>query len=440
MALLQSQGNDGLSMGNDSAEKLGLRGGRNKKRSLVSKLADKRRQVHASDADSDFGSASSLQNKNDDQSKLHMLPKNTVDEDIPLSAGTKDSAFSEDSFEKMFKSKTVKDNLDDIANLNSSEFVQSQRPVPVPRKTVIATNDIHSDLPMDIDIDSNDRDIQNDEIKKNAHTDATLHRFRSLKMANEKSDSVDSLINSPFKPKPPTTPKSSPKKSPVKGEKRNRDPYSSSEEPEYDLKNHISRHKGTKLDRNSTDKFDQKTESLDILSRAAVSRGVSEVGSNLTAVEVHRETGTKTKDSTNNADSHDSVVSTGKNPDDKSQKKKTSKTDKIKSKKPLRNYDESLSPSLMNTITTTEGSFEARRGQKLSPLSPRKQPPPFPYSVSSRSLKTSYKSDPAYLPDKDRDFSQSIAGRSPDSVSQTSAFTITNGFMKSISTRHARSK
>ncbi|KAL5011304.1 hypothetical protein ScPMuIL_009855 [Solemya velum] len=435
MALLQSQGNDSLGVRVDSAEKLTPRGGRSKKRSLVSKLVDKRRQTHTSDADSDFGSSSSLQNKFEDQSKLQGPQKNAIEEEAPLSAGTKDSAFSDDSFDKFLKSKTVKDNGEYISALASSDCVE-RRPIPVPRKSTIVQNEIHSDIPMDIDEDSNDiKNTEKDDLKKNAPSDATLHRFRSLKMANEKSDTVDSLKNSPFKPKPPTIPKSPSKKSPVKGEKRTRDPYSSSEEPEYDLKNQVSRHKGTKLDSDSAFKFTQKTESRDVDGVGTNETG-SHAASNVTVAQIHRETKTKSKDSRSNDISHDNVASSGKNLDDKNQKKRITRAEKIKSKKPLRNYDESQPSNFM--YNTTDGNFESRRGQKLSPLSPRKQPPPFPYSVSSRSLKTSYKSDPAYLPDKE--FSQTIAGKSPDSVSQTSAFTITNGVMKSIPTRHARSK
>jgi len=87
---------------------------------------------------------------------------------------------------------------------------------------------------MDIDDDSDNEskqksDKNSDIIDKNAPSDATVHRFRAMRMTPDRSKSEESLKNAVFSPKPPTTPRSS-RKNFTKGEKRNRESNSSGED------------------------------------------------------------------------------------------------------------------------------------------------------------------------------------------------------------------
>ncbi|KAL4219311.1 inositol polyphosphate 5-phosphatase [Mactra antiquata] len=96
-------------------------------------------------------------------------------------------------------------------------------------------------VPMDIDGDLdeiNDKDDSKDpnSINNNAPSDATVHRFRSMRMTPDRSRSEESLKNAQFTPKPPTTPRSARKTTPPKGEKRNREANSSGEEADIENK------------------------------------------------------------------------------------------------------------------------------------------------------------------------------------------------------------
>ncbi|XP_052223166.1 phosphatidylinositol polyphosphate 5-phosphatase type IV-like [Dreissena polymorpha] len=95
-------------------------------------------------------------------------------------------------------------------------------------------------VPMDIDADSDQEsnagnDKHSDLISKNAPSDATVHRFRALRMTPDRSRSEESLKNAQFAPKPPSTPRSARRNS-SKGEKRNREANSSDEGQDIDSK------------------------------------------------------------------------------------------------------------------------------------------------------------------------------------------------------------
>lgn len=93
-----------------------------------------------------------------------------------------------------------------------------------------------SPVPMDLDDDS-DNENKNDPnvISKNAPSDATVHRFRAMRMTPDRSRSEESLKNAAFAPKPPATPRSA-RRASSKGEKRNRESNSSGEEADKETK------------------------------------------------------------------------------------------------------------------------------------------------------------------------------------------------------------
>ncbi|XP_053380389.1 phosphatidylinositol polyphosphate 5-phosphatase type IV-like [Mercenaria mercenaria] len=95
-------------------------------------------------------------------------------------------------------------------------------------------------LPMDLDHDSDHEENENKHkddlsISNNAPSDATVHRFRAMRMTPDRSRSEESLKNAQFAPKPPSTPRSA-RKTPPKGEKRNRESNSSGEEADMEKK------------------------------------------------------------------------------------------------------------------------------------------------------------------------------------------------------------
>ena len=110
------------------------------------------------------------------------------------------------------------------------------RPLEKEIKTTAENVELSPAVPMDLDSGSDD-DINNngDEIGKNAPSDATVHRFRAMRMTPDRTKSEESLKNVNFVPKPPSTPKSGRKNS-NKGEKRNREANSSGEETDIEAK------------------------------------------------------------------------------------------------------------------------------------------------------------------------------------------------------------
>ncbi|CAC5398643.1 unnamed protein product [Mytilus coruscus] len=245
-----------------------------KKKSAIAKLTEKRR---ISESGSEFGSTASLQSNT---SKI--LPDKTVQaeninfdkkgdklkleadkKDIEISnlkKGDKPSNLNDETKDNLSQNlntdttkETVKDKLesstllitpkgDNQTNLNTNapsvkRDLLDDTPIPKPRnyKVLSDASDISPPNYMDIDSDSDEKDKKvgdEDFISNKAPSDATVRRFRALKVANQRSGSLESLKNSPFVPKPPETPKSgrSHSKFLSKGEKRNRETHSSGEE------------------------------------------------------------------------------------------------------------------------------------------------------------------------------------------------------------------
>ena len=95
-------------------------------------------------------------------------------------------------------------------------------------------------VPMDIDhdLEASKETNNSDVIHNNAPSDATVHRFRALRMTPDRCKSEESLKNINFVPKPPSTPRSG--RSNSKGEKRNREANSSGEEADTEVKKQLS--------------------------------------------------------------------------------------------------------------------------------------------------------------------------------------------------------
>ena len=105
-------------------------------------------------------------------------------------------------------------------------------------------------VPMDIDndIEKDKETNNNDYISNNAPSDATVHRFRALRMTPDRCKSEESLKNINFAPKPPSTPRSG--RASTKGEKRNREANSSGEEAGNDAKKQIAKVKESETNSN----------------------------------------------------------------------------------------------------------------------------------------------------------------------------------------------
>lgn len=330
-----------------------------KKRSAISKITEKRRQ---SESGSEFGSTFSIQSnasrvtevKNVDIHKINSKARDDVNQNQNASEVTNNTSENTATRDRELKKESVK-----------KESVKTPKPKPREKKSesVLRPQDL-SPPPMDIDSDSDKDDVKDnntDGISKKAPSDATIHRFRALKMAtNERTNSVESLRNSPFAPKPPSTPRSeqkssssktptstpesdkavSPKVVKQKGEKRFRDPYSSSEEPEV----------GVKSKKQSSSQTDLKS-----MDDVFVSDGTN----NNKDLPSPQEDPNLTLDS--EADMKD-----------------------IKSR-----YKDIIS-----------GENLPRKTGRLSPLLTKNHPPPLSEDISSHTLKTAYKTDPSYTLNK----------------------------------------
>ncbi|XP_033731950.1 phosphatidylinositol polyphosphate 5-phosphatase type IV-like isoform X2 [Pecten maximus] len=220
-----------------------------KKRSAISKITEKRRN---NESGSEFGSTYSLQSN---ASRLTETKEREVNKTELNYNGNKDLNKSQNAKAAVEKvAASVKDSDYHISgNKDSVKITPKPKPRDKKFESVLRPEEL-SPPPMDIDSDSDDD--KHDGISRKAPSDATIHRFRALKMAtNERTNSVESLRNSPFTPKPPSTPRSEQKSnsnkatSPPesdkkvrqksvkqKGEKRFRDPNSSGEEPEVGAK------------------------------------------------------------------------------------------------------------------------------------------------------------------------------------------------------------
>jgi hypothetical protein len=394
-----------------------------KKKSAIAKLTEKRR---ASESGSEFGSTVSLRsncskvlpesgeniniNKKGDNSKLDASNDSKDIEISNLKGGdnlqtdtisSKINDIKQDNISLNLntdnKKDTTKDKLgsstlettdkkDNSANVKVIRNIEDDKPTPKPRslKVISDASDISPSNYMEVDSDSDEKDkkVDNDLLSSKAPSDATVKRFRALKVANQRSESLESLKNSPFVPKPPDTPKSGrrPSKYLSKGEKRNRDPNSSSEEPD-----------------NSAKTKKQENDDVFIAENKSNSNNIS-----------RSEMGSKS-DLKNNDDKNDVQMSPGRD-------------SKIGSEVDLAQITENYKHVLQNDT----GSLGFG---KLPPLSPISHPPPLPGDVSSRSLRTKYKVDTSY---------KKVDKSSYDSVSNRSS--VSSAVMTPISIKEARSR
>ena len=320
---------------------------KSKKKSAVAKLAERKRRSSGSE----FGSSTSLQSNKADGDKTS--PKESSGNDKSNNASYK--RLEEPSSSKSNRGKSEK-----------------RTPVPVPRhkKTTTETSDWDPPPKLDEFHDDNSPPKNDDgSISKKAPSDATIHRFRALKMASDPSGSVESLKNLQFVPKPPETPKKE-KTSPVanqKGEKRNREPHSSSDEQEVEAK---------ASKKQSTSFIDLKSETL--------------------------------KYSKIESDTDDVFM--------KEKKEKAKMSDSETDLKAVsKEYEKVMSGGFNDSIMNSPGGKLTRAGQ-LPPVSPKNRPPPVG-DISSQSLKTTIKTDaPTGL---QRYFSDSVSSASRRSFSSS---------------------
>lgn len=396
-----------------------------KKKSAIAKLTEKRR---ASESGSEFGSSVSLRsncskvlpesaeninlNKKGDNSKLDAsndskdieisnlkgtdnLPTDTISSKINdikqdnislnLNTDSKKDIIKDKLGSSTLETSDKKDNSANVKVIHNIEDL-TDKPTPKPRslKVISDASDISPSNYMEVDSDSDDKDkkVDIDLLSSKAPSDATVKRFRALKVANQRSESLESLKNSPFVPKPPDTPKSGrrPSKYLSKGEKRNRDPNSSSEEHDNSAKT-------------------KKQENDDVFIAENKSNPINTSSSKM---------GSKS-DLKDNDDQNDVQMSPGRD-------------SKIGSEVDLAQITENYKHVLQNDT----GSLGFG---KLPPLSPISRPPPLPGDVSSRSLRTTYKVDTSH---------KKVDKISYDSVSNRSS--VSSAVMTPISIKEARAR
>ncbi|XP_071154192.1 phosphatidylinositol polyphosphate 5-phosphatase type IV-like isoform X1 [Mytilus edulis] len=355
-----------------------------KKKSAIAKLTEKRR---ISESGSEFGSAASLRSntskilpdknlqaeninldKKGDKLKLEADKKDI--EISNLKKGDKPSKLKVEIKDNLLQNlntdttkETVKDKLDSSTllitpkgdnqtslNTNASSVKSdslNKTPIPKPRNYKVSSDasDISPPNYMDIDTDSDEKDKKVDDediISNKAPSDATVRRFRALKVANQRSGSLESLKNSPFVPKPPETPKSgrSHSKFLSKGEKRNRETHSSGEE-----------------------------------ANSSKSKKQEDMTETMSTDDVFVED-TKTGSTSDLKYQNDVQMSPGRD-------------SKMGSEVDIAQITENYKHVLQNdNDSITFG--------KLPPVSPKTHPPPLPGDISSRSLRTMYKADASF--------------------------------------------
>lgn len=340
--------------------------------------------------------------------------------------------------------------LGDLPPLNSST---SQK---------IENVELSPPVPMDIDLDSDNEDDNKDKPKddsllsKNAPSDATVHRFRAMRMTPDRSRSEESLKNAQFTPKPPTTPRSA-RKTPPKGEKRNRESNSSGEEADIETKKQNS--DSAKISDNILNTSLSNLQTVETVKmdvdvgdvKEPVKKGLSihpdvkevkdfpglNVNQNMHADSAEKDfKEAADNDETNqtllkasNEFGKDSVTDKGNLENSKkSGKKKLGRkhrvsphrknilspldgsdiqspgkdsVDTIGSAADLKaiseQYQEVLKADSVTEMSESESVIpEPKNSGKLSPIQPKTLPPPLPHDMKSTALRTTYKTDPKY--------------------------------------------
>lgn len=216
-----------------------------KKKSVLSKLVEKKRR--SSESGSEIGSCVSLQSSQTQdvtEERMEVSGKEQNEFNLKEDKNVKLDATSDDKLEN-FNNNEGGD-MSNNANSTRSGLQRGRRvsgsnlrknPKPAPRLKKPDPDLCDWDPPPPLDADDNESN------GTKAPSDATIHRFRALKMANDPKGSLESLKSLPFQPKPPQTPKSEKKskgKGNSKGEKRNHEAGSSGEEVESKSKKQSS--------------------------------------------------------------------------------------------------------------------------------------------------------------------------------------------------------
>lgn len=165
------------------------RSGRKKKKGALAKLAEKKRcaQAGLSDVESNYGSLVSLQPDVD-------INGHGQDQDISV-------------FSKGGNSVHLSDDL----RRRENEGLSDLTPVVKPRLS-LSNHRNHAAA----DVSSEKLNSGTSAAENNNSSSTPLYKLRALKMTPSRSSSVESLKNSPFSPRPPTTPRKTPPDSPQK--------------------------------------------------------------------------------------------------------------------------------------------------------------------------------------------------------------------------------
>lgn len=181
-----------------------------KKKSVLSKLVEKKRR--SSESGSEVGSCVSLQSSQtqdvtEERMDISGMEQNELN--LKEDKNVKTDATSDDKLENF--NNNEEGDMSNNANSTRSGLQRGRRvsgsnlrknPKPAPRLKKPDPDLCDWDPPPPLDADDN----ESNGIK--APSDATIHRFRALKMANDPKGSLESLKSLPFQPKPPQTPKS----------------------------------------------------------------------------------------------------------------------------------------------------------------------------------------------------------------------------------------
>ena len=234
-----------------------------KKKSALAKLAEKKRR--SSESGSELGSCVSLQSSHTQDVTAERMESSSTEQN---EASLKGNSVIKPETTQLVNESLNDDELRDTSNNANSTRSGLQRgrrvsstnikknPRPAPRLKKPDPDKCDWDPPPPLDADDNESN------GTKAPSDATIHRFRALKMANDPKGSLESLKSLPFQPKPPQTPKSDKKvkgKGNSKGEKRNREAGSSGEEIEVESKSKKQSSSYINL-KTGTEKYDRDAE------------------------------------------------------------------------------------------------------------------------------------------------------------------------------------
>lgn len=420
----------------DDYERVTPRSGRVKKKSVAAKLAEKKRRAQGiSDPESDFGSNSSVQKTN---------AGNSIDSRyvsaIQTGEGPSKYGYGKSGRSNLYDSESDNEKLRIRGRKFDSDSDQDMtRPTPQPRSRPSQRVDRRQDFrssgfrrPSPIDDDEgveSGKDDDDEGYSNKSPSDVTAHRFRSLKMASERSNSVESLKSSPFAPKPPTTPR---KLSP-KAEKRNRDHYSSGDEQE--IKKPLSSGDLKSINRNNNmfeSKFGTRSENL-FKRDNDFSNGIN---NEFRDREVERTDSQKMNRQSSSGTMNKEPMTSYVNIRDEELRDRTDSMSDYEAM--TEKYNDVLNNKMPRSRSNTadkEGLDHERshtpRSERLAPMTSKNPPPPAHGDYSSRILRTSYRSDPSY-------FSKDSARYASDNISQRS-FT-SSSILPTITTKEARSR